>query len=174
MNQLQLPATATATWDLSLFCDPHHSSRQHWILPALSEARDGTRVLVDPIGFITAEPQRELQNFVFKETHPGTERREEPPPLCSVREDTPFRLGRDRPWRPPGRCHLLPGGPEAVGHLVVLLRNLLPGALGMEPPGAEGTFRAGKGRGLPVSRVLLLPRDAGCVASGTHSTSLSL
>ena len=40
--ELQLLAytTATATWDLSLVCDLHHSSQQHWILNPLSEARD--------------------------------------------------------------------------------------------------------------------------------------
>ena len=33
-------ATGTATWDPSCLCDLHHSSRQHWILNPLSEARD--------------------------------------------------------------------------------------------------------------------------------------
>ena len=40
--------TATATWDLSCVCDLHHSSRQHWIPNPLSEARDRTRILMDP------------------------------------------------------------------------------------------------------------------------------
>ena len=31
---------ATATPDLSRICDLHHSSRQHWILNPLSEAKD--------------------------------------------------------------------------------------------------------------------------------------
>ena len=38
--QLQAYATATATWDPSLICDLHHSSRQHKILNGLSKARD--------------------------------------------------------------------------------------------------------------------------------------
>ena len=42
-----LPATATATQDLSCICDLHHSSRQHRILNPLSEARDGTCILMD-------------------------------------------------------------------------------------------------------------------------------
>ena len=43
-SELQLLAytTATATWDPSRICDPHHSSQQRWILNPLSEARDGT------------------------------------------------------------------------------------------------------------------------------------
>ena len=46
--ELQLPAyaTATATRDLSLICDLHHSSWQGWILNPLSEARDQTHVLL--------------------------------------------------------------------------------------------------------------------------------
>ena len=49
-SELQLLAytTATATRDLSHVCDLHHSSRQHQILNPLSEARDGTGVLMDP------------------------------------------------------------------------------------------------------------------------------
>ena len=48
--QLQLPAyaTATATPDSSRICDLHRSSRQRWILKPLSEARDGTCMLMDP------------------------------------------------------------------------------------------------------------------------------
>ena len=47
--ELQLPiyTTATAMRDLSLVCDPHHSSWQCRILNSLSEARDGTQVLMD-------------------------------------------------------------------------------------------------------------------------------
>lgn len=40
-------ATATATLDLSGLCDLHHRPWQCWILNPLSEARDGTCVLVD-------------------------------------------------------------------------------------------------------------------------------
>ena len=36
-------------------CDLHHSSQQCWILNPLSEARDGTCVLMD-IRFISTEP----------------------------------------------------------------------------------------------------------------------
>ena len=39
-------ATATATWDLSLVCNLHHSSQQHWILNPLSEARNQICILV--------------------------------------------------------------------------------------------------------------------------------
>jgi len=41
-SELQLPActTATATWNPSLVCNLHHSSRQCWILNPLSRARD--------------------------------------------------------------------------------------------------------------------------------------
>ena len=44
---LQLPATAIATLDLSCIYDLHHSSRQRWIFNPLSEARDRTCVLKD-------------------------------------------------------------------------------------------------------------------------------
>ena len=49
-SELQLPAytTATATQDLRRLCDLHHSSWQCWILNPLSEARDGTCILIDP------------------------------------------------------------------------------------------------------------------------------
>ena len=46
--QLLAYATATATQDPSPVCDLHHSSQQHWILNPLSEARDWTRVLMNP------------------------------------------------------------------------------------------------------------------------------
>ena len=46
--QLSAYATATATRDPSRICDLHHSSRQCWIPDLLSEARDGTCVLMDP------------------------------------------------------------------------------------------------------------------------------
>uniref|UniRef100_A0A8D0ZUG5 Kazal-like domain-containing protein n=1 Tax=Sus scrofa TaxID=9823 RepID=A0A8D0ZUG5_PIG len=49
-SELQLPAyaTATATPDLSLICDLHHSSRQHRLLNPLSKARDQTCNLTVP------------------------------------------------------------------------------------------------------------------------------
>ena len=40
--------TATATWDPSCVCHQHHSSQQRQILNPLSEARDGTHILMDP------------------------------------------------------------------------------------------------------------------------------
>ena len=46
---LQLPAyaTAVATLDLSCICNLHLNMRQHQILNPLSEARDGTLILMD-------------------------------------------------------------------------------------------------------------------------------
>ena len=48
-SELQLPAcsTATATWDLRYVCDLHCSSWQRQILNPLSEAGDGTGILMD-------------------------------------------------------------------------------------------------------------------------------
>ena len=46
-SQLQLPAYATATPDLSLALDLHHSSWQCQILNPMSEARDRTCILMD-------------------------------------------------------------------------------------------------------------------------------
>ena len=46
-SELQLPATATATGDLTCICNLHHSSWQFWILNPLSEARDGTQILMN-------------------------------------------------------------------------------------------------------------------------------
>ena len=64
-SELQLlahtTAAATPTWDPSLVCYLHYSSEQHWILKPLSEARDGTRILMNTGGFIITEPQQELQ-----------------------------------------------------------------------------------------------------------------
>ena len=47
-SELQLLAytTATAIWDLSHFCNLHHSLLQHRILNPLSEARDQTLILM--------------------------------------------------------------------------------------------------------------------------------
>ena len=49
-SEVQLPAYTTATeiQDPSRVCDLHHSSGQCWILNPLSEARDPTRILMDP------------------------------------------------------------------------------------------------------------------------------
>ena len=46
--QLLAYATATVTLDPSHVCYLHHSSRPCWIPNQLSEARDQTRVLMDP------------------------------------------------------------------------------------------------------------------------------
>ena len=45
--ELQLPATATATWDPSCVCDLHHSSQKLWVLNPLSGARDQAHILTD-------------------------------------------------------------------------------------------------------------------------------
>ena len=45
--ELQLLAYTTAMQDLSHVCDLHHSSRQHWILKPLNEARNRTCILMD-------------------------------------------------------------------------------------------------------------------------------
>jgi len=45
--QLLVCTTATATWDMSHVCNLHHSSQQHQILNPLSEARNGTCILMD-------------------------------------------------------------------------------------------------------------------------------
>ena len=71
-SELQPPAytTATATRDPSRICDPHHSSRQHWILHPRSEARDLTHNLMVPcqIRFpwaTTGAPKQRLLFLVF-------------------------------------------------------------------------------------------------------------
>ena len=48
-SELQLLAytTVTATWDLGHICDLHYSSRQCQILNPLSEAREGTHILME-------------------------------------------------------------------------------------------------------------------------------
>ena len=47
--QLQVYTTATAMRDLSCICGLHHSFQQHQILNLLSEARDWTHILKDPM-----------------------------------------------------------------------------------------------------------------------------
>ena len=51
--ELQLPAytTATATSDPSHVCNLHHSSRQRQMPHPLTEARDGTHILMDTSQF---------------------------------------------------------------------------------------------------------------------------
>ena len=64
-SELQLPAYTThshSNTDPSRICELHHSSQQPWILNALNEARDRTRILMDTgwLGSSPTEPQREL------------------------------------------------------------------------------------------------------------------
>ena len=51
VSELQLraytTASVTSTPDPVHICDLHHSSQQCWILSPLSEARDGTHILID-------------------------------------------------------------------------------------------------------------------------------
>ena len=58
-SELQMPAyaTATAKWDPSHICDPHHSSQQHQIPDLLSQGRDSNRLLRDTVGFVSTAPQ---------------------------------------------------------------------------------------------------------------------
>ena len=46
-SELPLPAYTTAA-GLHHVCKLYHSSQQHWILNALSKARDGAHILMDP------------------------------------------------------------------------------------------------------------------------------
>ena len=66
-SELQLLAytTDTATPDLSRVCNLHHSSQQHQILNPQSEARDGTRILLDTCRVYSPEPQGELPHLSF-------------------------------------------------------------------------------------------------------------
>ena len=66
-SELLLPAytTATATQDPSHIYDLCHSPWQHWILNTPRKARDRTCVLMDTVGFITAEPQWEFHYGLF-------------------------------------------------------------------------------------------------------------
>ena len=65
--QLLVYATITATPDLSHVCDLYHSSRQCQILNPLSEARDWTRIIMDPSQVRwTAEPRMELPFLFWK------------------------------------------------------------------------------------------------------------
>ena len=65
--QLLVNATITATPDLSHVCDLYHSSRQCQILNPLSEARDWTRIIMDPSQVRwTAEPRMELPFLFWK------------------------------------------------------------------------------------------------------------
>ena len=64
--KLQLKLLAyTARPDLSQVCNLHGSVLQYRILNPLSKARDQTSILMDTIGFVTTEPQQELQEMPF-------------------------------------------------------------------------------------------------------------
>ena len=66
--ELQTPTytMTTATPDLRQVLDLHCSSWQRQILNPLSEARDRTRNLMDLVGFVTAEPRRELPAVTYR------------------------------------------------------------------------------------------------------------
>ena len=74
-RELQLPAyataTATATQDLKLICNLHHSSQQCRILYPLSQVQNRTHILMDasqvhnPLSHYTNSPQK-FFNMSFK------------------------------------------------------------------------------------------------------------
>ena len=59
--ELQLPVYTTAMPDLSRISDLNLSSQQHRILNPMSEARNGTCVLMDSSRVVSPVPQQELQ-----------------------------------------------------------------------------------------------------------------
>ena len=60
-SELKPPAYATAVPDLSCICDPHHSSRQCWILnPLIEDAWIEPASSFILVGFVSTEPQRQL------------------------------------------------------------------------------------------------------------------
>ena len=63
-------ATATAMPDPSCICDLHHTSRQHWILNPLSEAKDRTLSSWILVRSVSTEPQWELQKNVILKIAP--------------------------------------------------------------------------------------------------------
>ena len=67
-SELQLPAyaTATAMRDPSHACDLHHSSWQRWIFNPLNEAGIKPKSSWLLVRFVTAEPQQELLDKIFK------------------------------------------------------------------------------------------------------------
>ena len=67
-SELQLPANAatTATQDLSIFCNPHHGSRQYQLLCLLSQARDCTCVLMDILGLFLLSHKGIPNSKLFK------------------------------------------------------------------------------------------------------------
>ena len=56
--------TSAAIWDPSIVFDLHHTSQQHQIFNALSEARDGSHILANAMsGSKPSEPHRELPSI---------------------------------------------------------------------------------------------------------------
>ena len=63
--------TATATPDLIHVYDPHNSSRQHWVLNPVNEARDCTWVLMDTSQVsLLLSHEGNSQMFLFNEVQP--------------------------------------------------------------------------------------------------------
>ena len=65
-SELQLHAYATAMPDPSHICHLHHSSWQRQIFNPLSEARDGTCILMDTSQILAAAPEQELPFLYLK------------------------------------------------------------------------------------------------------------
>ena len=65
-SELWLPAytTAIAMWDLSCICNLYHSLWQCWIPNPFIEARDRTRILLNP-SLLSTEPLKELPSLSF-------------------------------------------------------------------------------------------------------------
>ena len=65
--QLWAYATAIATQDLSCICKLLHRSWQHWVLNPLSEAKDGTHILMDinQVHYHCDTTRIPVFNFVF-------------------------------------------------------------------------------------------------------------
>ena len=59
---------ATAMWDPSHICDLHHSSQSRRVLNPLSEVRIELASSWTLVGFVTAEPHRELL-FALNPSH---------------------------------------------------------------------------------------------------------
>ena len=73
--ELQLSAyiTANSTQDLSHVCDPHHSSAPPWILNPLSEARDGSCILMGPSwACYQSHDGSSLGHLIFKMSFKGS------------------------------------------------------------------------------------------------------
>ena len=89
-SELQLPAYTTATRDPSHVCDLHHSSQQRQILNSLSEARDGTHVLMDLSWVLNllGHSGNSLFSFSISGTHTSVISQINPQALHSSRGDS--------------------------------------------------------------------------------------